>query len=218
MVKESNRWHEEEVEIPEALVYETLDDKVIPYRGFRYVLNGELNAEEIMGSSALRSYIIGIIIEFLLQTIDKKKYKILPNELGVHVDKGTNLAADIAIYEREQLINQGKLTATYIDVPPLFVIEVDTKADLVNFESLTDYFPAKTQKLLDFGVQKVVWVMTKSKKITIATPENSWITSSWDEIVSLGDEIKFSLNKLIEEDGFGEELIENQMKDDEKPS
>ena len=44
--------------VPDYLIYEIMDGKPIYYRGFREVLSGKKQAEEIMGSSLLQSYIV----------------------------------------------------------------------------------------------------------------------------------------------------------------
>lgn len=36
------------------------------------------------------------------------------------------------------------------------------------------YLFKKTQKLLDFGVEKAIWITTQAKKVTIATPNAAW--------------------------------------------
>ena len=48
------------IEVPEYLVYEVMDGKPIPYRGFREVLNNNKILEDIMGSSGLQSFIISL--------------------------------------------------------------------------------------------------------------------------------------------------------------
>ncbi|GIX42224.1 MAG: hypothetical protein KatS3mg129_1957 [Leptospiraceae bacterium] len=40
----------------------------------------------------------------------------------------------------------------YIDIPPLIVIEVDTKADLESFDGTFDYIKQKTEDLLNANV------------------------------------------------------------------
>ena len=54
-----------------------------------------------------------------------------------------------------------------ISVPPKVVIEVDTKADLSKYKSFEAYMYEKTQELLNAGVKKVIWIVTKPKKILI---------------------------------------------------
>ena len=90
--------------IPDTLVYEIMDGKPIYYKGYEKVINTEIDLEGIMGSSVLQSVIIDLILQILYAKINKKKYKILVSELGLHLDKKNNLEADIAIFDRTKFI------------------------------------------------------------------------------------------------------------------
>ncbi len=72
----------------------------------------------------------------------------------------------------------------YADVPPKIVIEVDIMADPTDMHPDT-YFFKKTQKLLDFGVEKVIWITTYTKKITVATPNAPWQVMDWHDDVEV---------------------------------
>lgn len=186
--------------IPDYLIYEEIDGKPIYYRGYQSVLNKKNDLEGIMGSSGLQSYIIMTIIEFLLSKIDKQAYKLMTGELGLHIKTGTNLAADIAIYERNSLLLNVP-TEKYYHIPPKIVIEVDAKADFGNI-SEQEYYYLKTQKLLDFGTETVIWFFSKSQKVMISPlGGRHWITSDWSEEVEvLGT--SFSLKRLLELEGL----------------
>ncbi len=62
-----------------------------------------------------------------------------------------------------------------IPVPPKVVIEIDTKADLSKYCCLEEYVQEKTQDLLDAGVEKVIWIFTKTKKVMIAERDKKWV-------------------------------------------
>ena len=83
------------------------------------------------------------------------------------------------------------------------VIEIDIEADAKDFGlSEFDYYSMKTKNLLDFGVKEVFWFFSASKQVAIARPNQDWIIANWDkELVVLG-EYKFSLEKLLEKEGF----------------
>ena len=186
--------------IPDYLIYEEIDGKPIYYRGYQSVLNKKNDLEGIMGSSALQSYIIMTIIEFLLSKIDNQSYKLMTGELGLHLSHGNNLSADIAIYERQVFINHFP-DDKYSEISPRIVIEVDTKADFGNITE-ADYYHNKTRKLLDFGVDLVVWFFSKSQKVMISRKDHKqWIITDWSEEVEvLG--CTFSLTKLLEAEGL----------------
>ncbi|MEY4927018.1 MAG: hypothetical protein RI894_1454 [Bacteroidota bacterium] len=186
--------------IPKNLIYEISKGKPIYYKNYKQVLRGECSIDEIMGSSALQSLIVTILLEFLLQNYDKKTYKILTSEMGI---KGTNLlrAADIAIYTREQLKGY-QFTNKYMTIAPKIVIEVDLKADTDNFAVPMNYFYQKTQELLDFGVETVIWITTKSEKVMVATKNDDWITYNWTKELEFLPNCTASIAKLLEEENI----------------
>lgn len=184
------------ISIPNYLVYEVIDGMPIYYKGYKAVVQQLKKLEDIMGSSGLQSYIISVIVEHLLFNIDRKRYKILYSELGLHLEFKNNLSADIAVYEKNQL--KRKLTKKYIHFAPKIAIEVDTK---VEFDQLSsgDYINIKTQKLLDFGVDKVVWIFTESQKVLVATNEKDWLIKPWGKDIEILGCI-FSIATLLKEE------------------
>ena len=187
--------------IPEELIYETMDGKPIYYKGYKEVIKQQKQIEEIMGSSDIQIMILSSILNFLYRKISSGKYLIGTNEVGLHLKKKTNLAADIAIFEKEKLLIK-KIQGKYIDIPPKIIIEIDTKADLNDFDNVMDYYQAKTQKLFNFGVEKVFWILTKNKQIIETIPNKPQIVKSWDKEIHLFDNLKFTLNQLLKEDGI----------------
>jgi hypothetical protein len=98
-----------------------------------------------MGSSTLQAMIIQYVLRVLFRKLDDKKYHILTNEQGIHIDKGNNLSGDITIFETEKL----PLSAAnkhYASIAPLIDIEVDVDIDTENFDSPESYIFVKTQK------------------------------------------------------------------------
>ncbi|NJL59694.1 MAG: Uma2 family endonuclease [Desulfobacteraceae bacterium] len=155
-----------EKKIPECLIYEMADDLPIYYRGYEEVIKGRKQTEEIMGSSFIQSLIISRLFRFLIGELPEM-YEILTNEIGLWFSKNSWRAADIAIYPKEKLKGI-PLHNKYLDIPPKVVIEVDTKADLDKFTASADYYHKKTDALLMFGVEKIIWIFTDSRKVMIA--------------------------------------------------
>lgn len=187
--------------IPDYLIYEEIDGKPIYYRGYQSVLTKKNNLEGIMGSSTIHSYILMTILEYLLLHLPKEKYKMMTGELGLHLSHGNNLSADIAIFERQVFVNRTP-EDKYVEIPPKVVIEIDTKADFGNI-SEADYYLGKTQKLLDFGVELVVWFFTKSQKVMVSPAgQKQWIITDWSEEITIL-EAAFSLKNLLEAEGLG---------------
>ena len=105
-----------------------------------------------------------------------------------------NLGNDIAIFDKAQV---GKLKGRFFDVPSKVVIEVDVKIDLPANVSETEYVYDKTQKMLDFGVEKVIWILTKTRRTLIAVPNERWILTDWDDTVEVMPGCGFELNPLL---------------------
>ena len=190
----------ETITIPEYLVYEVLDGQPIPYRGFQEVLGKEKTLEDIMGSSGLQSFIVtDVLLRFLFQKLPDE-YAMVGNEAGLHLGKNNNLATDIGIYLVSKL-QPHTLTDKYLEIPPLIAIEVDTKADLSGFAEPYDYFNKKTSKLLEFGVEKVIWITTASRKVMVATAGQDWIISDWSKPITLMPDVVCNLAELLAKRG-----------------
>lgn len=187
--------------IPKALIYEEIDGKPVYYKGYKKVLSGEATIESIMGSSELQTYIVSTILRFLYRNLPADKYFIGTNEPGLHLSHSSNLSNDILIYQKSEL-TISRSSVHYFNKPPLVAIEVDIKATPENFASELDYFNQKTAKLLEFGVQKVIWITTASRRITVATNPKHWESFTWDHPVEVLEGHTFVLDELVKADGF----------------
>lgn len=186
----------EEKTIPKSLIYEIVGGKPIYYKGYKKILANNLNPENIMGSSFLQSFIITQIVVFLGKNLNSKMHQIFTSEMGLHISKGENRACDIAIYEKSQLKNH-IFEDKYATIPPKVVIEVDTKAEL-EAEDSPNYFHHKTQQLLDFGVEKVIWINTNPKNIMLATAQKPWLIIDWSDEFEIIADLKIKLSQLID--------------------
>ncbi len=189
-----------EIEVPDDLIYETIDWKPVYYSGYRNVLSKNISIDEIMGCSSIQSLIISLLTGFLLRNLNSKEYQVMGSELGLHIDAGSNLAADIAIFIKSQL--HGKITNNYITVAPKIIFEIDAKADLNDFDAVMNYFDAKTKKLFTFGVETVYWVISANRKIMIAQPGKNWMMINWNESFTILDGCTINLQELIDENGL----------------
>jgi hypothetical protein len=194
----------EEKVIPKALIYEIWDGKPVYYKGYKKVLSGELNIESVMGSSIIQWYLCTLLLKDLLIKTDTKKYVIGTNEPGLHLSFKENLSNDILIYNRKDLkINMEAVN--YADIPPLVSIEIDIKADIENYTEESLYFQRKTEKLLQFGVQKVIWISTGSRRLLVADNLKEWKILTWDIDIEVLPGIIVNIEKLLQEDGFYDE-------------
>jgi len=189
---------EEILTIPAYLAYEEMDGEAIPYKGYREVLAGNKKPEEIMGSSSIQAAVVYAVGLFLGNNIDRKKYLITSNESGLHLSLGNNLANDLAVFDRKDL----KLNKNYFHVAPKVVVEIDSKADLsdTSLETERNYFIKKSQKMLDFGVEKVVWILTENRKVLISTAGQDWIITDFDRDIPLLDDCVLNVARLLAEE------------------
>ena len=187
---------EERNRLLKLLTYEKVRGKPIYYRDYRKVLRGELNPEAVMGSSGIQAFLIKVLVEFLLGILNKERYEILFNELGFLYGKGSWRNLDIAVFEKDK-VKPHLLEDKLIPVAPKVVIEVDTKADLSRYRSFEEYVHEKTQDLLDAGVEKVIWIFTKTKKVMEAEKGKDWIIHEWEKDVEIMERIRVNISKLL---------------------
>jgi Uma2 family endonuclease len=184
--------------VPSYLIYEELGGEALPYRGYLEVLSGKKQVEEIMGSSSLQAVLVSILNWFVSNHINRKKYLVASNESGLHIDSGANLANDIAIYDKVTTTLNNK----YFETPPKLVIEVDVKVDLgeTMWNSELGYVLTKSQKMLDFGVEKVIWISTQTKKIFVMPATERWYLVNFDEDIPLIEGCVLNLAQLLREE------------------
>jgi len=199
----------EKREIPEYLVRETIDGIPFYYAGFEAVLNKQKTKTDIMADSGLQSEIKAFLMLLLGQKLDLQQFKVYIGEVGSHVDHRSNLALDIAIFERRYLTAK-KINLKYIDVAPKIVIEVDVRVELAeDKEQVFDSFVLrKVRKLHEFGTEKIIWIFTKSKTIIVATPGNSWGVFDLNDDVEIMDGIRFNLGNYLKNEGVELDTME----------
>lgn len=183
--------------VPDYLIYEMDEGKPIYYRGYKDVLEGNKTPEEIMGSSILQSILIELIKNYINSKLIKN-HVILSNELGLLFSKKSWRLADIAIFDKKSLLEAG-ITDEYSKIPPKIVIEVDTKAHFENVSDIDYYYHHKTDQLLDFGVERVIWIYTRAEKFMTAEKNKRWETASWKEDLDIMGGIVVNIPQLIEE-------------------
>lgn len=188
--------------VPDYLIYEVLGRRTLYYKGYKDILKGLKKPEEIMGCSDIQALVVSTLHGHLYGLIDRKVYALTTNESGLTIPKVGRLANDIAIFNKESIT---ELRGKYFRVPPKVVIEVDVKADI----SLDDYSAGeqdyvfdKTDKLLAFGVERVIWFTTKSKKIFIATKAEKWVVQTWEDEVTVIEGCVLNVAQLLRSEGI----------------
>jgi len=189
--------------IPKHLIYEMVDGVPIYYKGYRDYLNGTKQPDEIMGSSLLQSALVALItarLNSLLAQHYGKKYLVLTNELGILFKKKSWRAADVGIVEHNKVKKLLKeLNNEYIKTPPKIVIEIDTKADLSELENSFGYYQKKTKELLDFGVERVIWIYTDTQTVMLAEQGQPWQLQEWTESFEVLENVVLNVSELMEE-------------------
>jgi Uma2 family endonuclease len=186
--------------IPPHLIYEEMNGKPLYYKGYKAVLSGKKNLSEIMGCSSLQSVLVYVLGLFIGNNLNRKKYQVASNEAGLHLGLNENLASDIAIFEKDKIVLDDK----FFTVPPKVVIEVDIKIDLAETEwnNEIEYLLDKSQKLLDFGVERIIWITTKAQKVFVITPESKWYVVNYQEDIPVLDDCVLNIARLLEEEGI----------------
>ncbi|WP_461050753.1 hypothetical protein [Spirosoma arcticum] len=85
-------------------------------------------------------------------------------------------------------------------MPPLIAIEVAIEADT---DEMTEsgYIYKKTRKLFEFGVEKLIWVLTDAQVVMIATPERIE-TVDWNKDVEIMDGHRFNIDAYLTKKGI----------------
>ena len=185
------------VTIPESLIYERIAGRPVYYAGYRDYLNGNRSMEELMGSSYLQGFLGTQLVLLLGRLLDPVRYRIIANEIGLKFGPNAWRAADLAIFSTTTLKGVPLLNK-YLEVPPEIVIEIDTKADLHDLDNPLGYYQEKTDQLLEFGVRKVIWIFTDTRKVLIAPQGDNWTILPWERDVEVMPEVVINVAKLLE--------------------
>ncbi len=185
--------------IPSVLIHEIIDGKPYYLKGYRDVLAKTKKIEDIMGSSSLQFFIIDYLLRILYKNIDDAKYIIATNEAGLHLDRRNNLAGDILIFDKN-VLTIDKINKQYSRVHPKISLEIDLNIELENITQ-NEYITLKTKKLLEFGAEKVIWFLTESKNVMVASPNEPWQMRDWDKDVEILDGIVCNVGTYLKEKG-----------------
>lgn len=182
--------------VPDYLIAEMIDGKPYYYKNYKQVLNKKKTLDDIIGASTLQGFIINYLTR-LLHTLPEDDFHLFLNETGIHIDVNNNLSGDILVFDASKPL---VIDAHYANQPPLINIEIDVNIALEQ-EDEKDYIFKKTQKLLDFGVEKVIGVLTKSQKVIVATPSENWLIISWDKDIEMLKGITFNIAAYLKKKG-----------------
>lgn len=185
--------------VPAYLIKEVLNGIPIYYKGYKAVLRKEKTLESIVGSSGLQVFILRYFSYLWIRQLDENQFYIFTGETGMHLDVNNNLSGDVMIYEQSKL-PVSKIDTHYLDVPPKIDIEIDVNIDTTDFTEQT-YIYQKTDRLLSWGVEKVIWVLSASKKVIVAEQGKDWLLVDWSKDIEIIDGIKFNISQYLEKSG-----------------
>ena len=187
--------------VPEYLIKEVLDGVPVYYKGYREVLNGKKTKEEIMADGLLQAFIKMWLTQLLTSQLDKNRYFIFTGEIGSHISPKNNASHDLVIFEKS-ILPASKITNHYADVPAKIVLEVDTEVEYGNDLSIDIYVQQKTQRTLDFGTERVIWIFTATRKVLVAAQGRDWIICDWHKPVEILDGVVFNVAGYLEQEGI----------------
>ena len=96
------------------------------------------------------------------------------------------------------MLSGDKITTKYANYPPKLVVEVDIEIDPDSMPDIV-YLEKKTSKMLDFGVERVVWVLTYVKKVIVADrTRNTWLMIDWNSDIELFEGIMFNIQHFLD--------------------
>ncbi|MER0441866.1 Uma2 family endonuclease [Emticicia sp. W12TSBA100-4] len=179
--------------IPAKYIREVVNGKPYYYKGYKSVMNGTKQIEEIMGSSSLQSFLVAFISGILFSKINRKKYSLTTNETGLHLGTKNNLATDIGIFLKEKVVLNDK----YFEIAPEIAIEVDVK---IETDKDLDYVFSKSDEMMNFGTERILWVLTKHKKIFVFSKNETTQILDWNKDVVVMEGVVLNLHDLLEEE------------------
>ncbi|MEK7256845.1 MAG: Uma2 family endonuclease [Bacteroidota bacterium] len=186
--------------VPGYLVRDLIDGLPLYYKGYREVLAGTKTKEEIMGCSTLQSFILLYLIRILDQNLDEESFHIFTGESGNHLSPKTNFSLDLAVYDTGSLPVE-KIDEHYAKVPPVLVVEVDVKMEPEEKMSDEQVIRLKTDSLLKYGVQKVVWFLSRKGQVFMAEKGKKGVWRSWHEPVELMPGIEVNVGSYLKRRG-----------------
>ncbi len=194
--------------VPVHLIREIIDGVPFYYKGYKDVLAQNKTFEDIMADSGLQTLIKKYLYDLLLRKLDPALYEVFMGEVGAHLEHKTNLGLDVAMFDAANLPGE-KFDFKYLTVVPLLVIEVDMKVSLdeTGLESFEEFLSLKTQKLFHFGTRRLLWVLTRSKKIVVATPDEDWKLIDWNKDIQVWPGVEANVGKHLKARGINPDII-----------
>lgn len=192
------------LKVPDYLIWEVLDGQPLYRRGYKDVLRKLKTLEDIIGTSSYQALLNSYIYRLLVQHLDENKYDILTGEPGLHLKKNGNISNDIVVHK---LLPANKISTKYAHYPPQLVVEIDIEIDPTCMPEI-EYLQKKTSKMLEFGVERVVWILTYAKTVIVADREkNTWFMVDWACDIELMEGISFNIQQFLDKRGINPDAL-----------
>ncbi len=182
--------------VPQYLVKEVLNGIPIHYKGYKAALRTEKTLESVTGTNGLQVFILQYFSRLLIRQLDENQYFIFVGKPGLDIDINNNLSSDLLVYEQSKL-PMSKIDTHYLNIPPKIDVEIDVNIDTTDFTEQT-YIYQKTDRLLSWGVEKVIWVLSESKKVIVAEQGKDWSLIDWSKDIEIIDGVKFNVSQYLE--------------------
>lgn len=186
--------------IPDILIRDIVDGRPFYYKGYQKVVKRLLKPEDIMGASGLQSVLVMYLNTLLIKYLNLDSYYVFTSESGNHLAKNLNYGLDLAVYEAT-ILTPDRITTKYVDVPPRLVVEVDVRVDTEPLSEI-DFIHLKTQRLLEYGVKRVIWVTPATQKVLIAELDKDWLVRDWNKPFKLWPGIEANVGAYLKERGI----------------
>lgn len=186
--------------IPAYLVKEEYDGILLYYKGYKEVLEGKKTLEDIMPSSSIHSLIMTYLTLLIGKKLNEDLFWLLIGEVGNLTPTKKRSGLDIAIFDKK-VLTASQINRHFTKVPPKIVLEIDVD---VESEDLTqdEIILFRTNKLLESGVEKIIWIFTLSKMVMVAEKGKDWTLFDWNREVEVMEGISFNLGAYLKNEGI----------------
>jgi Uma2 family endonuclease len=125
----------------------------------------------------------------------------------LYINEQNEVSTDIAIHT---LLSPDKITTKYADYPPKLVVEIDIDIDPASMPEI-EYLQKKTAKMLEFGVERVIWILTYVRKVIVADRLNdTWLMVDWASDIELMEGITFNIQQFLNKRGINPDSIQKE--------
>jgi Uma2 family endonuclease len=89
------------------------------------------------------------------------------------------------------------LNDLYFEIAPEVAIEVDVK---IETDKDLDYVFSKSEEMMNFGTERILWLITKHKKIFVFSKNETTQILDWNKDVVVMEGVVLNIHDLLEEE------------------